>query len=113
MREEGEMMSENKRYYWLKLKDDFFEDDTVQWLEEQDNGKDYVIFYLKLCLKSLQDDGKLIRYVGEKLIPYDVRALGKLTSTSLDTVELAMEIFIDIGLVEQLENGMLIINERR
>lgn len=105
MREEGEMMSENKRYYWLKLKDDFFEDDTVQWLEEQDNGKDYVIFYLKLCLKSLQDDGKLI--------PYDVRALGKLTSTSLDTVELAMEIFIDIGLVEQLENGMLIINERR
>ena len=95
----------NKRYYWLKLNENFFEDDTIQWLEEQENGKDYVIFYLKLCLKSLSDEGKLIRYVGERLIPYDVKALSKLTNTSADTVAVAMKTFLEIGLVSQLDSG--------
>src|SRR5699024_10985421 len=95
----------NKKYYWLKLKDDFFEDDTIAWLEEQENGKDYVIFYLKLCLKSLQDDGKLIRYVGESLIPYDVKALSKLTNTAADTVAVAMKTFLQFGLIERLDTG--------
>lgn len=98
-------MSKNKRYYWLKLKEDFFEDDTISWLEEQENGKDYVIFYLKLCLKSLNDQGQLIRYVGERLIPYDVKALAKLTDTAPDTVAIAMKAFLDIGLIEHLETG--------
>lgn len=102
---EGKYMSENKRYHWLKLKQDFFEDDTIFWLEEQENGKNYVIFYFKLCLKSLQDNGQLIRYVGERLIPYDIRALARLTNTSSDTVAVAMKIFLEIGLVETLETG--------
>lgn len=98
-------MSKNKRYYWLKLKEDFFVDDTISWLEEQENGKDYVIFYLKLCLKSLKDEGQLIRYVGERLIPYDVKALAKITDTAPDTVAVAMKAFLDIGLIEHLETG--------
>lgn len=105
------MSSSNKRYYWLKLKEDFFEDDTVQWLEEQENGKEYVIFYLKLALKSLDGDGKLIRYVGERLLPYDVKALAKLTNTSPDTVAVAMKTFIDIGLVSRLEGGEIYMNQ--
>jgi len=104
-------MSENKRYYWLKLDESFFEDDTIAWLEEQENGKDYVIFYLKLALKSLKDDGRLIRYVGETLIPYDVKALAKLTNTSPDTVAVAMKTFLDIGLVSQLESGEIYLNQ--
>ena len=104
-------MSENKRYYWLKLDENFFEDDTIAWLEEQENGKDYVIFYLKLALKSLKDDGRLIRYVGETLIPYDVRALAKLTNTSPDTVAVSMKTFLEIGLVSQLESGEIYLNQ--
>ena len=37
---EGEYVS-NKKYYWLKLKEDFFEEDTISWIEEQENGKEY------------------------------------------------------------------------
>ena len=88
-----------KKYYWLKLNDNFFEDDTMTWLGEQKNGKDYIIFYLKLCLKSLKDEGKLIRYVGEKLIPYDINSLARLTNTPVDTVSVAMKVFDEIGLV--------------
>ena len=42
----------DKKYYWLKLKEDFFEEDTISWIEEQQNGKDYSLFYLKLCLNK-------------------------------------------------------------
>lgn len=104
-------MSENKRYYWLKLNEKFFEDDTITWIEEQKNGKDYIIFYLKLCLKSLSDDGCLVRYVGERLIPYDVPALSRLTNTSSDTVAVAMKLFLDIGLINRLETGEIYMNQ--
>ena len=104
-------MSSGKVYFWLKLDKDFFEDDTIEWIEEQENGKDYIIFYLKLCLKSLQDEGYLIRYVGEKLIPYDIKALAKLTNTSPDTVAVAMKIFIEIGLITRLDSGEIYLNQ--
>ena len=39
------------KFYWLQLKEDFFENDAIEWLEEQKpNGRDYAYFYLKLCL---------------------------------------------------------------
>ena len=60
-------MSDSKRYFWLKLKEDFFNDEAIDWLEEQKNGKEYVLFYLKLYLKSLQNEGVLIRTVGNIL----------------------------------------------
>lgn len=98
-------MRENKRFYWLKLNEDFFEDDTIRWIEEQENGEKYVLFYLKLCLRSLKDEGRLIRYVGEVLVPYDIKALSKLTNTDKDTVAVALDLFQQIGLIEKREIG--------
>lgn len=95
----------NKRYYWLKLSENFFEDDTIEWIEEQENGERYVLFYLKLCLRSLKDEGNLIRYVGEKLIPYDVKSLAKLTNTDQDTVAVSLRVFEEIGLIERTDAG--------
>lgn len=95
----------NKKYYWLKLKEDFFEDDTINWIEEQENGKEYCLFYLKLCLKSLKTNGILIRNVGQMLIPYDVKKLAEITNTPADTVRVAMDVFKNIGLIQILENG--------
>lgn len=98
---------DSKRYFWLKLKDDFFDDDAIEWLEEQPNGKEYVLFYLKLCLKSLKHDCCLIRTVGNMLIPYDAKKLGELTRTKEDTVIVALELLKRIGLVDIQENGAL------
>ena len=95
----------SKRYYWLKLKEDFFDEDTIEWLEEQENGRDYVLFYLKLCLKSLKTDGHLIRAVGDMLIPYEVKKLAEATHTDFDTAVVAMELLKQIGLVEVLDSG--------
>ena len=100
-------MSTNKKYYWLKLKEDFFEEDAISWLEEQENGKEYCLFYLKLCLKSLKNNGCLIRQVGTMLVPYDERYLAKITNTDFDTVVVAMQLLKRIGLIQVLENGEL------
>lgn len=104
-------MSESKKYYWLKLKSDFFDDDTIKFIEEQENGIKYSNFYLKLCLKSLKTDGKLIRLVGETLIPYDVNSLSKLTGVDFDTVRSAMQLFESIGLIKILESGEIYLSQ--
>ena len=98
-------MSENKKYYWLKLKEDFFDNDTIAFIEQQSNGVLYVNFYLKLCLKSLKTEGNLIRLVGENLIPSDIPSLARLTNTPEDTVKVAMDLFQRIGLVKIQETG--------
>lgn len=102
---------QKKRYYWLKLKEDFFEEDTIEWLEEQPNGKEYCLFYLKLCLKSLKTEGLLVRNVGNMMIPYDPESLAKLTNSSADTVKVAMDLFQKIGLIQMLDDGEIYINQ--
>lgn len=94
-----------KKYYWMKLREDFFDDDAIEWLEEHPKGKEYALFYLKLCLKSLKTNGLLIRTVGTILVPYDTRKLADITKTDYDTAIVAMELLKNIGLVEILESG--------
>ena len=97
------------KYFWLKLKEDFFQQEAIEWLEEQKNGKEYSLFYLKLCLKSLQNGGTLVRQIGTKTIPYTAKKLGEVTSTSPAIAEQAIELLKDIGLVVEQDNGVLFI----
>ncbi len=53
-------MSENKKYYWLKLPKDFFEDKAIKKLRSIAGGDTYTIIYLKMLLKTLEDDGKFV-----------------------------------------------------
>lgn len=101
----------NTKFYWLQLKEDFFEEDSIEWLEEQENGHKYSLFYLKLCLKSLKTNGILIRKVGNILVPYDNKKLAEMTKTPVDTVIVAMELLKGIGLIQILENGELYITQ--
>ena len=104
-------MADNKRFFWLKLKEDFFEDETIEWLEEQPNGKEYVLFYLKMCLKSLKHDGKLYREVGTRIIPYDIKKLSEITKTPVDTVMIATKVLSEIGLVQRMDDETLYMNQ--
>lgn len=53
-------MSENKKYYWLKLPKDFFEDRAIKKLRSIAGGDTYTIIYLKMLLRTLEDDGKFV-----------------------------------------------------
>lgn len=48
-----------KRYYWLKLKDDFFTQKTIKKLRRLENGDALTIIYLKLQLLAIKNDGKI------------------------------------------------------
>lgn len=100
-----------KRYYWLKLKEDFFDEDTIEWLEEQDNGKEYCLFYLKLCLKSLKSNGLLMRQVGDILIPYDVKKIAEITNTEITIAQAALDLLKQIGYIQLLDSGGLFLTQ--
>lgn len=103
-------MSRGKRYYWLKLKENFFDSDEIMWLEKQENGQNYVILYLKLLLKTMNTGGKLVFKLGGNTIPYDLNDISKFTRIDIDTVIVAMNLFVKIGLVEQSEEILTLPN---
>ena len=97
-------MADNRKYYYLKLKENYFDEDAIILLEAMDDGILYSNILLKLYLKSLRHDGKL--QVDER-IPYNAQMIAKLTRHQVGTVERAIKVFMELGLVEPMENGVL------
>ena len=97
-------MSDNKKYYYLKLKENFFESDTLILLESQKDGYLYSNILLKLYLRSLKNEGRL---AFNNLIPYNVEMLATLTRHQVGTVEKALRMFEQLGLIEILDNGVI------
>ena len=100
-------MAEDKvkgRYFYLMLKENFYDSDDMVLLESMENGYKYSNILLKLYLRSLKDKGKLMY---KDRIPYSVEMLAKLTRHDPDTVRRAIEIFRDMGIIEILDNGAI------
>ena len=97
-------MSDNKKYYYLKLKDNFFDSDQMIVLESMPDGYKYSNILLKLYLRSLKNDGKLMF---NDRIPYNSTILSQVTRHSVGDVEKAVNIFTELGLIEILENGAI------
>ncbi len=101
-------MSDNKKYYYLKMKENFFDTEEMKILESQKNGIEYQNLYLKCCLLSLKADGKLIF---KDCLPYDVTMLSTVLRVNIDTVKTGIEIFQHMGLVEILDSGMIYMSD--
>ncbi len=95
-------MADNRKYYYLKLKENFFDSDSIVLLEDMKDGILYSNILLKLYLKSLKNGGKLQL---DEHIPYTAQMIATLTRHQIGTVERALEIFRQLGLVEQLDRG--------
>lgn len=101
-------MANNQKFYWLKLKRDFFKRHDMQIIENMPNGKDYVLFYLKMLLESIDHEGAL-RF--SDTIPYDNNMLSIITNTNIDIVKAAMDLFIGLGMVEIQDDNTIYMNE--
>ena len=97
-------MSDNKKYYYLRLKDNFFDSDELKILESMKDGYLYSNILLKLYLRSLKNDGKLV--VNDR-IPYNAEMLASVTGHQVGTIKQALSIFKELGLIEILENGAI------
>ena len=97
-------MSDNKKYYYLRLKDNFFDSDELKILESMKDGYLYSNILLKLYLRSLKNDGKL---VFNDRIPYSADMLSSITGHQVGTIKQALTIFKDLGLIDVLDNGAI------
>lgn len=95
-------MADNRKYYYLKLKENYFDDDSIVLLESMQDGMIYSNILLKLYLKSLKNGGKLQL---DDRIPYTAPMIATLTHQQIGTVERALQIYLKLGLMEMLPDG--------
>ena len=101
-------MTKKKNYYWLRLKKDFFKRHDIQIIESMPNGKDYILFYLKLLVESVDHEGNL-RF--NDTIPYNENMLATITNTNVDIVRSAMKVFTDLKMIEVLGDETIYMSE--
>ena len=97
-----------KKYYWLKLQKDFFKRHDIRIVEGMPNGKDYVLFYMKLLVESISHEGEL-RF--SETIPYNEDMLSTITNTNIDVVRSAVKIFCELELMDVMEDGTVYMKE--
>ena len=93
-----------KKYYWLKLKADFFTSRAMKKLRRIAGGDTYTIIYLKLQLLSLKDEG-LLYYEGVEPTFYEEMALA-LDEELVDVTNTIKELQ-EMGLAEFINDNTL------
>lgn len=99
---------DNKRFYWLKLKKDFFQQHQIKVLKALPNGRLYALIYLELLTESTSHNGEL-RY--SQMLPYDIITLASVIDEDKDNVEKAVETLERLELVEILEDQTIFMRE--
>lgn len=89
----------NKRYYWLRLKDDFFQDKKIKKLRQLAGGDTYTIIYLKLQLLSLKDNGNLYF---DNIEDTFIEELALEIDESVEDVKVCVMYLIKCGLIEEI-----------
>lgn len=97
-------MSDNQKYYYMRLKENFFDSPELKTIESMRGGYKYSNILLKLYLLSLRDEGRL---TFKQNIPYNAIMLSKLTGFSKIEIENALKIFLEFGLIEVLDTGTI------
>ena len=95
-------MADNRKYYYMRLKEDYFDSEEQNVLESLPDGYLYSNILLKLYLKSLKRDGLLMF---TDMIPYNAQMIAAVTRHQVGTVEKALQIFEQLGIIKRLETG--------
>lgn len=97
-------MADVKKYYYMRLKENFFDQDEMKVVESLPDGYLYSNILLKMYLSSLKNDGKLML---NQFIPYNAEMIASVTRHSVGTVEKALTLFERLGLIEVMDNGAI------
>ncbi|WP_321991510.1 phage replisome organizer N-terminal domain-containing protein [Marispirochaeta aestuarii] len=104
-------MADNKKYYYIKLKDNYFDRDTVKLLEAQENGYIYSLIILKLYLKSARHNGQLMMTDRIPYSPERVDVLAKVINHDVSHVKEAIRSAVELDLIAILDSGEMWMTE--
>ena len=96
------------KFYWIKLKRDFFKRHDIHILSKMPHGNDIILFYLKLLLESTDHEGEL-RFSED--VPYSVDMLAAITDTDPEIAEQAVEILTKLKLYEDRTDGTIVLTK--
>lgn len=97
-------MSDSKKYYWLRLKEGFFDNKYIKFLRSQESGDRMCIVYLQLQLKSLRSVG-MIKY--DKLLPSCTEEIAFDLGEPVELINRTVSILEKLNLIERLDDGSL------
>lgn len=95
-------MGQNKRYFWFKLFDDFFQSKRIKKLRNLAGGDTYTIIYLKMQLKALKTDGYL--YFDGVMNDF-AEELALDIDENPEDVKVTLQYLLSVGLIETSESG--------
>lgn len=97
-------MASKSNYYYLKIKENFFDSEDMKLLESMTNGYLYSNILMKMYLLSLKNNGKLMY---KDKIPYNAKMLSTILNHNIDILEKAINIFQELNLIEILDTGAI------
>lgn len=97
-------MSDNKKYFYMRLKEDFYDSPEMMLIESMPNGYKMSNLLMKMYCRCLRGKGRLA--VNER-IPYSPEMLSTVTRIDIKTVKAALKKFVELGLIEILDSGMI------
>ena len=97
-------MADNRKYYYMRLMENYFEMNEQLYLESLPDGYLYSNILLKLYLRSLERDGLLMF---NDRTPYNPQMIAHMTRHPVEVVERALRLFEELGIIEVQENGAM------
>lgn len=97
-------MEDETKYYYLKIKENFYDTEDIKILESMDNGYLYSNILMKMYLLSLKNGGKLMF---KDKIPYNSKMLSTILNHNVDILDKAIITFKQLGLIEILDSGAI------
>lgn len=94
-----------KRLFWIKLKENFFDDKHIRMIRALPNGYRILCIYLAMQLKALKTDG-LISY--EKLLPNFADELSYLLNEKTEAISEAIDVLTKFELIELWDDDKLL-----
>ena len=98
------IISDSKRYYWLKLKEGFFDSKHIKYLRSQEDGDRITIVYLQLQLKSLKTEG-ILQY--DKIFPSCNEEIAFDLGESIELIDKTISLLKSLKLIETLDDDSL------
>ena len=96
-------MADNEKYYYIKLKDSYFDQDNIKVLESMKNGHTYSLIIIKMYLKAAKTAGQLMM---TQRIPYDpsnVDTLASVLGHDVDHVKEAIRLGVQLDLIKIID----------